>query len=241
MRILFPKREEPALETYENINANSSLYKLLSRVGPVMTESLLNFHTKSGDRGVYKNVVNRKTIPYFKSYIRYFNSIEKGLAGLVADSYKELQKMKDYELEGVYAVFDSGKDGCARQVWREKYGSMMNARNKIMKDELDPSTRLPKLDYLHSINANYANIFSYNFKKEMDPRKAKSLLYKKTLKIGHDPKAYTDFNLFSLNDRYSVALAFYGRAIEITDFMDMFNSIDYSMNKGSGKNVKPVF
>ncbi|MCL5976480.1 MAG: hypothetical protein M1580_02695 [Candidatus Parvarchaeota archaeon] len=240
MKVLFPKREPKCIETYEGINEGSNLYKLLLDTGPIITEALLNFYAKRGDKSLYKNVINKKNLPYFSSYVNHFNSLEKKLIVTVSDSYRELQEMKGYELEAVYSVLDSSNDICASNVWGEKYASIIKTRNKILKDEVDLSSRLPKLDYTHSVNINYAHLFSYDFKKDMDPRKAKALLYKKTLKIGQDPKVYTDFNLFSLKDKASIAIAFYGRAIEFTDFMDMFNSINYSVNKGEGSNVKPI-
>lgn len=240
MKVLFPKKEANYVETYKEVDQDSNLYKLLSELGPIMSESLLNFYAKSGDKSVYKQVIDKKKRPFFSGYINHFNSLEKNLSFMVGNSYKELQAMKDYELEAIYKVLDSGKDLCASNVWGKKYDSIINTRNKILKDEVSLSNRLPKLDYVHSVNANYACLFSYGFKKYLDPRKAKSLLYKKTLKSGQDPKAYTDFNLFSLRDKASIAIAFYGRAIEFTDFMDMFNSIDYSFNKGKGSNIKPM-
>ncbi|MCL4362727.1 hypothetical protein M1585_04575 [Candidatus Parvarchaeota archaeon] len=240
MKVLFPKRESKCIEIYKDINEDSNLYKLLLGVGPMMSEALLNFYAKKGDKSVYKNVINKKNLSYFSSYVNYFNSLEKKLTVTVSSSYKELQAMKDYELEAVYSVLDSDKDECTSNVWGEKYDNIIKTRNRILKDEVDLSSRLPKLDYIHSVNVNYAHLFSYDFKKDLDPRKAKALLYKKTLKIGQDPKVYTDFNLFSLKDKASIAIAFYGRAIEFTDFMDMFNSIDYSVNKGKGRNVKPI-
>ncbi len=240
MKVLFPKREPKCIEIYKDINTGSNLYKLLSDVGPIMSEALLNFYAKSRDKSVYKNIIDKKKIPYFSSYIKHFDSLENNLAVIVSDSYKELQTLKDYELEAVYKIFDFDKDLCANNVWGEKYGSILNTRNKILKEEVDLSNRLPKVDYIHSINVNYAYFFPYDFKKERDPRKAKSLLYNKTLKTGQDPKTYTDFNLFSLNSKASIALAFYGRAVEFTDFMSIFNSINDYFDKGRGTNVKPI-
>ena len=52
--------------------------------------------------------------------------------------------------------------------------------------------------------------------------------------------SYSDFNLFSLNSKASIGLAFYGRAIEFTDFIDMFNSIDNYFDKGNGRSIKPA-
>ena len=231
MKVLFSKKESKCIGAYTDIDSDSNLYKLLIDVGPIMSEALLNFYAKSRDKSIYKNIINKKKVSYFSSYIKYSNSLDNKLAFIISNSYKELQTLKDNELEAVYKVFDSGKDLCANSVWGEKYGSIVNARNKILKDEVDLSTRLPKIDYIHSINVNYAHLFPYDFKKEMDPRKAKSLLYKKTLKSGRDPEMYTNFNLFSLDSKASIAIAFYGRAIEFTDFTDMFNSIDYYFDK----------
>ncbi|MGC8533400.1 MAG: hypothetical protein ACP5MV_02085 [Candidatus Parvarchaeum sp.] len=240
MKIIPQKIESKCIEGYKDIRPDSNLHKLLLDVGPIMAESLLNFYAKSGDKRVYRNLIEKKNAPYFSSYINYFNSLEKKLAIVVSNGYEEIQAMKEYELEYVYKVFDSDKDLCAVNVWGEKYNSIVKTRNKILKDEVDASNRLPKLDYVHSVNANYAHSFSYNFKKDLDPRKVKSLLYKKTLKMGQNPETYTNFNLFSLRNKASVGLAFYGRAIEFTDFMDMLNSVDYSYNRKNGGSVKPI-
>ncbi len=240
MKVLFPNRESKCIETCADINQNSNLYRLLLDVGPILSEALLNFYAKSRDKSVYKNVIDRKKIPYFSSYIKCFDSLESKLAVTISNSYKELQTLKDHELEAVYKVFDSGKDLCANNVWKQKYASIINTRNRILKDEVNVSTRLPRLDYIHSINANYAHLFLYDFKRELDPRKAKYLLYKKTLESGQNPMSYSDFNLFSLNSKASIGLAFYGRAIEFTDFIDMFNSIDNYFDKGNGRSIKPA-
>lgn len=240
MKIIPPKRESKCIEDYKDIRHDSSLHKLLLDVGPVMSEALLNFYAKSGDKRVYRSLIEKKNAPYFSSYINYFNSLENKLAIVISNSYKEIQAMKEYELEYVYKIFDSGKDLYAVNVWGEKYNSIIKNRNRILEDEVDLSNRLPKLDYVHSVNTNYAHIFSYNFKKDLDPRKVKSLLYKKTLKMGQNPEIYTNFNLFSLRDKASVGIAFYGRAIEFTDFIDMLNSVDYPSNRKKGGNVKPI-
>ncbi|MEM0142571.1 MAG: hypothetical protein QXL94_01255 [Candidatus Parvarchaeum sp.] len=239
MKVLFPEKERHLLKEYED--KGSALDKLLFYVGPVISEAILNFYAKSGDKEVYRRIIDRKKLPYFSSYIHHFDSLENDLKFLVQESYKELQGMNDNELEEVYNVLDHGKDPRAESVLGEKYNNIMNTRNKILKDEVDLSSRLPKLNYLHSINANYAYLFGYNFKKDMDPRKVKSVLYKKTLKAGNDPKIYTDFSLFSLRDKTSIALAFYGRAIEFTDFMDMLNLTDYRSDIGNGKNILPWY
>ncbi len=226
MRLSFDLKDEIDIAGFQ-MKRNSNLYSLLSSFGPTMSEALLNFYAKKDDKALYKSAIKKESKPYFKSYFTYFNSLDNPLKRLVENAYQELQTTDEEQLERLYDLFDvTEPDKQALKVWGQDFTKISGIRNKILKEETDFSSRLPRLAYSYSVNANYSYIFPYNFKKSIDPRKVKKIIENNTIKQGHDPESYTSLNLFSLNNKQHVAIAFYGRAIEITDFNDLMNSMD---------------
>ncbi len=214
------------------IGGAQNLSDILSTFGPIFSEALLNFYAIRGKKEIYKNVINKKNLKFFKDYINYFDFIPKNLRNKVSYAYDELKNYDEHKIKDITSILSlEYEDLIAKKVWGNNYNKILQIRNKIMNEETNFTANK---DYITSINANYASIFNYNLK-PMDPRKAKLKIYKNTIKNGHNPEIYTNYNLFSLNNIGSIAVAFYGRAIEISDFNDIVNStISY---KAKGKNL----
>ncbi len=240
MRIVLDQNHHREYGKRTDLEGSKSLSDLLSDFGPVMSEALLNVYAVRNNRELYKKLINHGSRPYFKSYIKYFGSLHNGVKNLTENAYNELQRLGSDDLDRVYSLFNlSDGDQIASKVWGKHYKRLADTRNRILREETDFNDRLPELNYSNSVNINFSYIFGYKFN-DLDPRKARHILYRKTLNSGHNPDIYADFGLFSVAGTPRAAIAFYGRAIEMTEFSDLLASVEADFGS-RGKSMRPIF